>query len=43
MMKIHGLGYTALEALRQWRFEPATLDGAPIPVIFNVTINFQLR
>jgi TonB family protein len=35
-------GYTALEALRQWEFEPATLDGKPIAVIFNVTVNFKL-
>lgn len=34
--------YTALEALREWKFEPATADGQPIDVLYNVTFNFKL-
>lgn len=36
------LAYTAAEALRQWRFIPARLNGEPIDVLFNLTINFRL-
>lgn len=35
--------YCAMEALRQWKFEPATLDGKPIDVLFNLTFNYKLR
>jgi TonB family protein len=37
------LSYTALEALRQWRFIPGSLDGQPVDVLFNLTINFMLK
>lgn len=37
------LSYCALEALRQWKFKPATLDGQPIDVLFNLTFNFKMR
>jgi TonB family protein len=36
------LAYTALEAVRRWTFQPATVDGEPINVFFNLTINFRL-
>ena len=29
---------TAIAAIRQWRFKPATLQGKPVPVIYNLTI-----
>ena len=32
----------AIDAVRLWSFKPATLDGKPIPVLFNLTINFKL-
>ncbi len=35
--------WAALEALRQWKFEPGRIDGQPVDVVFNVTINFKLR
>jgi TonB family protein len=35
--------YAALEALRRWTFEPATIDGQPTDIIFNVTFNYKLR
>jgi TonB family protein len=37
------LTYCAMEALRQWRFQPATIDGQPVDVLFNLTINYKLR
>ena len=35
--------YEALEALRQWRFEPAKLEGKPVKVYYVLTINFVLK
>ena len=35
------VSYAALEAVRQWRFRPGTMDGKPVPVVFNLTINFH--
>jgi hypothetical protein len=32
--------YALYEALREWRFRPATLDGEPVPVYFNVLVRF---
>jgi protein TonB len=32
--------YALYEALREWRFRPATLDGEPVPVYFNVLVEF---
>jgi periplasmic protein TonB len=37
------LTMAALEAYRDWRFEPARVDGKPVRVYFNFTINFGLR
>ncbi len=38
-----GLTETAMESLRQWTFEPATLDGKPVAVYYNLTFNFRLQ
>lgn len=35
------LARSALEAARSWRFEPATLDGRPVPVQYFLTVNFR--
>jgi TonB family protein len=37
-----GLDQAALDAMRQWKFKPATLNGQPVDVVFNVTVNFKL-
>lgn len=36
------LDVAAIEAVRQWRFMPTTLNGQPVPVIMTVTVNFRL-
>lgn len=37
------LSYTALTAVRQWRFTPAKLNGQAVPFIWNLTVNFKLH
>jgi TonB family protein len=37
------LSYAALEALRSWRFKPATHDGEPVASSFCLTINYMLK
>jgi TonB family protein len=34
------LNEAALEAVRQWRYEPTTIDGTPVPVILTVPVAF---
>ena len=36
-----GLDGAAEEAVRHWEFRPGTLNGKPVPVIFNVTVRFK--
>jgi periplasmic protein TonB len=36
------LDHAALDAVRQWRFTPARLNGAAVPVVMTVTVNFTL-
>jgi TonB family protein len=38
----NGLSEAAVEAVRQWLFVPATKDGQPVDVVFNLTVNFKL-
>jgi protein TonB len=37
-----GLDAKAIEAVRQWRFEPATKDGKPVNVQISVEVTFRL-
>ncbi len=37
------LSAAAVEAARQWRFEPALCDGKPASVYYKVTFNFRLE
>src|SRR5271165_750812 len=37
-----GLDEKAIDAVQQWRFEPATRNGQPVPVMINVEVNFRL-
>ena len=36
------LDQAAIDAVRQWRYTPAMLNGSPVPVIMTVTVNFKL-
>ncbi len=38
----YGLSEAALDAVKQWTFRPGTLNGQPVDVIFNLTINFKI-
>jgi len=37
-----GLSEAAVEAVRGWRFAPATRDGEAVDVIYHLTVNFRL-
>jgi protein TonB len=39
---ITGLDQAALDAVRQWEFEPARLGGNPVAVIMTVTVTFAI-
>lgn len=38
-----GLDQSAMDAVKTWRFKPATLHGQPVKVYFNLTVNFTLQ
>jgi protein TonB len=38
-----GLAEAAVSAVQQWKFKPATLNGKPVAVYYNLTVNFQLQ
>jgi protein TonB len=38
-----GCGQAALDAIRGWRYEPATLNGRPVSVYLEVRVSFQLH
>jgi TonB family protein len=38
----YGMGDAARDAVRRWRFRPATYRGEPIDVYYTVTVNFRL-
>ena len=37
-----GLDEKAIEAVRQWKFEPARKNGQPVAVQINVEVDFRL-
>jgi TonB family protein len=37
------LDEAALDAVRQWAFQPTLLNGVPTPVVMTVTVNFSLN
>jgi protein TonB len=40
LRSIPPLDQAAIDAVRQWRFEPTLLNGVPTPVIMTATVNF---
>jgi protein TonB len=37
------LNEAAIEAVKQWRYKPQTLNGQPIEVITTITVNFSFQ
>ncbi len=38
-----GLAQAALDAVRQWRYEPSQLDGEPVETTTTIEVDFHLR
>ncbi len=38
-----GLTEAAVSAMKQWQFKPATLNGKPVDVYYNLTVTFSLQ
>lgn len=38
-----GLDQAAVDAVKKWVFKPATLNGKPVEVYYNLTVNFRLQ
>jgi homoserine O-acetyltransferase/O-succinyltransferase len=38
----HGLDEKAIEAVRKWRFQPATKDGQPVAAMIDVEVTFRM-
>jgi len=38
-----GLDEAAVSAVQQWRFRPATLEGRPVPVYFQLSVKFNIQ
>jgi periplasmic protein TonB len=38
-----GLDQAAMDAIQQWRFKPALLDGRPVKVYYTLTVNFTIQ
>jgi protein TonB len=37
------LDLAAMQAIQQWRFKPALLDGRPVKVFYTLTVNFTIQ
>jgi protein TonB len=38
-----GLDENAVDAVKSWSFEPGRLNGAPVPVVVRLTLEFRLH
>jgi protein TonB len=36
------LGHAALDAVKQWKYRPYLLDGQPVEIQTQITVNFKL-
>lgn len=43
LRSIPDLDQAAINAVREWRYQPTLLNGVPVPVIMTVTVNFTLQ
>ena len=41
--KVYGLDESALDAIKQWTFEPGTLQGKAVPVAVKTRLTFKLH
>jgi protein TonB len=39
----YGLDNQAVKAVKQWTFEPGTVDGTPVPVRVDIDVTFALK
>jgi len=37
------LNQAAIDALKQWKYEPFYKEGKPVPAVFDVTVRFKLK
>ncbi|HDT12860.1 MAG TPA: TonB family protein, partial [Candidatus Aminicenantes bacterium] len=37
------LDQAAIDAVKQWGYEPMIVEGKAVPVVFTVTVRFQLK
>lgn len=37
-----GLDEAAVDAVRQWRYEPTIVNGRPVSIIFTETVRFEI-
>jgi len=42
LLSIPLLDGAALEAVRQWSYEPTLLNGSPVPILMSVSVRFEL-
>ena len=40
---VYGLDQAAVDAARQWQFEPGRKDGEPVPVLVEIEMRFTLK
>lgn len=43
LRSVPGLDEAAVDAVKQWEFEPVLLNGAPVSVVMTITVNFSLK
>ena len=43
LRSVDGLDAAAVEAVRQWRYEPTIINGRPVSVVLTDTVRFQLN
>lgn len=42
LRSIAALDQAAIEAVKQWEYEPKIIEGKPVPIVFTVTVRFVL-
>jgi TonB family protein len=43
VQSVPGLDEAAIEAVLQWKYEPALQSGIPVPIVYHVPVRFELR